>query len=520
MGYFARYLAQESRSATAFCLQFGKYQFKRLPTGISTALDEYQSCMERILGDLPFAIVYLDDILIFSENAVDHVEHLRIVFERLRQYDVTLNAKKCHILREQVDYLGFTLSADGIQPQTKKIEAIQQIAEPRNKRELPRHNRLTSKNIPFAWTSEDAAAFQEIKAALARNVWLAFPDYNRCFHVFADASGQQIGGVIIQCKQIIACFSRSMTDAQRKYSTMEWEMLSVVEILKEYRTMLLLRYDFVQQVAEDELFAVDEEEVAIDGAVMKKHQLQDKTCKQIITRLEKNEADPDYSLRPALGLVLLQYRKRVMKAKLHGGKQHYGHLPPTPCSSTDRPFDVVHADLVGLLAGGFYCLTVIEQQFRCLEVMMQRGKTSATTAISFERVWLCRYPRPKVVVHDQGPEFTGDEFQLLLISMAIKDKPITAKKPQANAICELVHLEIMNILRVRPDLNDQLEVALDYAVYAIRASYHSMLRASPAQLLFGEDMITRQCCARSTQIITTPIPIQNPILTETPYKSI
>ncbi|EGZ15087.1 hypothetical protein PHYSODRAFT_286243 [Phytophthora sojae] len=76
--------------------------------------------------------------------------------------------------------------------------------------------------------------------------------------------------------------------------------------------------------------------------------------------------------------------------------------------------------------------------------------------------------------------------------MAIKDKPITAKNPQANAICERVHLEIMNILRVRPDLHDQLEVALNYSAYAIWASYHSVLRASPAPLMFGEDMITRE----------------------------
>ncbi|KAJ8522207.1 hypothetical protein ON010_g17725 [Phytophthora cinnamomi] len=225
MGYFARRLAPQSRSVTAFCVPFGKFQFKRLPMGISTAPDEYQSCMERILGDLPFVIVYLDDVLIFSENETEHLEHLRIVFERLRQYDVTLNASKCKILRESVDYLGFTLTANGIQPQKKKIEAIQQIAEPRNKKELRRFlgmityyremvpnksaltarlNRLTSKKVTFVWTPEDAAAFQEIKAALARNVWLAFPDYSRTFHVFADASGRQIGGLIVQGKRIIA----------------------------------------------------------------------------------------------------------------------------------------------------------------------------------------------------------------------------------------------------------------------------------------------------------------------------
>ncbi|GMF43211.1 unnamed protein product [Phytophthora fragariaefolia] len=261
-----------------------------------------------------------------------HLAHLRIVFKRLREFDVTLNASKCHILRDSVDYLGFTLTTNGIQPQAKKVEAIQQIAEPRNKKELRRFlgmishyremvpnksaltaklNRSTSKNVPFVWAPEAAAAFQDIKTALAHNVWLAFPDYGRTFHNFADASGRQIGGVIDQGKRSIACFSRSLTDTQRKYSTMEWELLSVVQILKEYRTMLLgfpvtihtdhknllysqesslrvkrwkllleeyrlsvqyvpgvqnigadafsrLRYDYVKQATEDELLAVEE----------------------------------------------------------------------------------------------------------------------------------------------------------------------------------------------------------------------------------------------------------------------
>jgi hypothetical protein len=300
----------------------------------------------------------------------------------------------------------------------------------------------------------------------------------------------------------------------------------------------------VKQASEEELYAVEDEEVPIDGPVVKKHQLDDETCKAIIEQLEQKQADPDYALRPALGVILLHHRKSIVvpeslrkylvemyhsyllhpgvdkqyhtmsafwwpgmekdvtdfvkacndckRAKLHGGKQNYGHLPPVPVSNTDRPFDVVHVDLLGPIVEDFYCLTAIEQQFRWLEVIVQRGKGSAATAISFEHAWLCRYPRPKQVVHDRGPEFTGDEFQALLKSMAIKDKPITAKNPQSNAICERVHLEMMNILRVRPDLQDQIETALDYAAYAIRASYHTVLRASPAQMLFGENMLTRQ----------------------------
>lgn len=73
------------------------------------------------------------------------------------------------------------------------------------------------------------------------------------------------------------------------------------------------------------------------------------------------------------------------KVKLHGGKKAYGHLPSTPMTNEDRPFDVVHVDLVGPLQGDFYCFTAIERQFRWLKVIMQRVRTSSTTALSFER---------------------------------------------------------------------------------------------------------------------------------------
>ncbi|KAE8895364.1 hypothetical protein PF005_g4105 [Phytophthora fragariae] len=102
------------------------------------APDEYQAFMEKIFGDLDFVVVYLDDIVVFSANEEEHLEHLRIVFERLARYGVTLNGKKCHILRKEFDYLGYTLSAEGIKTQARKIQAIQRITVPRNHKELRR----------------------------------------------------------------------------------------------------------------------------------------------------------------------------------------------------------------------------------------------------------------------------------------------------------------------------------------------------------------------------------------------
>ena len=89
-----------------------------------------------------------------------------------------------------------------------------------------------------------------------------------------------------------------------------------------------------------------------------------------------------------------------------------------------------------------------------------------------------------------GTEFTGEGFQELLRSYGIKSKPITSKNPQANATFQRVHLEILNVIQSHEDA--EWTKVIHYAAFAIRASYHSILNASPGQLLFGQDMISRQ----------------------------
>jgi predicted aspartyl protease len=617
MGYYARVLSEESRKYTAFCLPFGKFQYKRLPMGISTAPDEYQAAMTRILGDLSeFVIVYLDDILVFSNTMEEHLSHLRAVFERLQEYDVTLNAKKCHFVRKEVNYLGYTLTADGIKPQAKKVAAIMQLEEPKTRKQLRRFlgmityyremirnksaltsvlTALTSTKVPFKWTSTHSTAFHRIKDALAEAVLLAYPDFTIPFHVYADASGKQLGGIIMQNDRILACFSRTLTKHQKNYTTMELELLSIVEILKEYRHMLLgqrilvhsdhknllyptennlrvKRWKLLLQEYQlemhyikgeknigadsfsrlprnsssessvlEELFVV-EEECLLNGDIMKKYQLDDHSIKKTIEEIQNSQHDPDYRLEPRMGSILLTFKHKVVvpesvrkeliifyhqnlihpgvrkqiqtmkqifwfpemskmidsyisncitckKAKAHGGRQHYGEIPLKKSSTTVNPFDEVHVDIIGPYEG-FYALTVIESQFRWLEVSIQENKTSKVTAENFDTIWLCRYPRPLRVIHDLGSEFVGNEFQELLQSYGIKSKPITAKNPQANALCERVHLDLMNMVRCYPDV--PWTKSIQYAAFAVRAGYHTILNASPCQLVFGQDMLTRE----------------------------
>ncbi|POM59194.1 Gag/polymerase/env Polyprotein [Phytophthora palmivora] len=155
-----------------------------------------------------------------------------------------------------MEYPGFMLSSDGIQPQPKKVRAIIDLIAPKTKKQLWRFlgminyyremlpsksarlnplTMMTSPKATFMWTS----AFEGVKKALANAVLLAFSDFTKPSDIYGDASGKQLGGFIQQEGKLIPCYSRSLTSAQLNYTTMELELLLVLEILKEYRTILL-----------------------------------------------------------------------------------------------------------------------------------------------------------------------------------------------------------------------------------------------------------------------------------------
>ena len=100
-------------------------------------------------------------------------------------------------------------------------------------------NRFTISKVSFDWFSSDTEAFHTVQRAFAQAVLLAFFDFEQPFRVYADDSGKQIGGIIMRKNQILACYSRSLNKHQVNYMTMELDLLSSVEMLREYRTMLL-----------------------------------------------------------------------------------------------------------------------------------------------------------------------------------------------------------------------------------------------------------------------------------------
>lgn len=123
-GYHQVEIEEAHKHRTAFTVgPIGFYEFNRLPFGLSNSPDTYQRIMEECLGDLSMKIcvIYLDDVIIFADSYEEHLERLYLIFNRLRECNLKLNAKKCKLFQKQVKYVGFIVSADGISTDPDKV---------------------------------------------------------------------------------------------------------------------------------------------------------------------------------------------------------------------------------------------------------------------------------------------------------------------------------------------------------------------------------------------------------------
>ena len=135
-GYYHMALSKESRPKSAFISSFGKWEFERCPFGLAQAPAYFQRLVNKVLSGLNFAFGYLDDILVFSHDMETHLEHLRLLFERLRSADLKLKEAKCNFLKKHIPYLGHIVSGKGITSLPEKLDSIQKGLPPKTPKEI------------------------------------------------------------------------------------------------------------------------------------------------------------------------------------------------------------------------------------------------------------------------------------------------------------------------------------------------------------------------------------------------
>lgn len=270
-GYFQVELDAKSRPLTAFIGPDGEHlQMTRMPMGLSTSPAAFSRIMCMALTGLRgvACLVYLDDLIVYSQSFSEHLRNLADVFQRLREANLKIHPDKTHFLQKSVVFLGYKVSEKGIQVDPTKFEAIRTYPPPTTKKEVQRFygfanfyrqfiknfaalamplSNLTKKNVPFVWTEECETAFQTLKTELCSKRVLAFPDFTKEFIVYTDASKEAIGAILTNHNERPVHYaSRALKDAETRYAVVEQELLAIVFATRIFRPYLLGRHFLVR----------------------------------------------------------------------------------------------------------------------------------------------------------------------------------------------------------------------------------------------------------------------------------
>ena len=218
-GYHCIALGKSSRAKTAFVMPFGKYEFLMVPFGLAQAPAYFQLLMNKVLKGLKFTMTYLDDIIIFSQDELQHLEHLEIVFSHLWEAGLKMKHSKCDFFKSEIHYLGHLISPEGISPLPNKLDSIRHMPVPNSVKEIkqflgltgyyrkfvPRFadisrplTTLTKKDAKFEWTSACQKSFELLKEALCGEPVLKYADTSKPYTLYTDASKYGWAGVLTQ----------------------------------------------------------------------------------------------------------------------------------------------------------------------------------------------------------------------------------------------------------------------------------------------------------------------------------
>ncbi|WVZ97277.1 hypothetical protein U9M48_042826 [Paspalum notatum var. saurae] len=241
--------------------QFGLYEYTVMSFGLTNAPAYFMNLMNKVFMEYldKFVVVFIDDILIYSKTEEEHEEHLRLVLQKLREHKLYAKLSKCEFWLDQVPFLGHIVSKGGIMVDPSKISNVMDWKVPEVVKEVRGFlglagyyirfiesfsriakpmTSLLEKGVPFIWTKERQAAFDELKKRLTTAPVLTLPDLTKSFTVYCDASKEGLGCVLMQEGKVIAYASRQLRKHEVNYPTYDLELAAVVHALKIWRHYL------------------------------------------------------------------------------------------------------------------------------------------------------------------------------------------------------------------------------------------------------------------------------------------
>jgi len=258
--YYQIPIVQSDQSKTAFCFDGKLYNFLRCPFGLKNAVSLCMRTMKEIFKDIPNVLVYIDDIVVYGVNEIEHDKILQLVFDKIRSVGMSLNSRKCLFKQSEIAFLGYKIKDGTISPDSSRTDPVMNFPLPTCCRSLqrflgmityysryignfsvlvrPLHDKLKDFQ---EWTQAELESFEGLKKSLADAV-LVLPSTDEQLVLKTDASDRSVAAVLenSEGKPVFFC-SRTLNEHERKYDVVEKEALAIYWSIIRLRSFLLGR---------------------------------------------------------------------------------------------------------------------------------------------------------------------------------------------------------------------------------------------------------------------------------------
>jgi len=259
--YYQVEVDERDREKTAFITPDGLFEFNVMPFGLTNAPATFQRLIDTVLSHYKWsiALVYLDDIFVFSATFSQHLENLELIFKALQQANLKLKPSKCKFADHELLFLGHIITPNGVKVNPAKLKAVTNFPTPTKlkdvqafvslcsyyRRFVPNFaqiakplTQLTQKDVPFKWTDDCKNAFETLKNALLSDKCLAYPDDYSPTEIHTDASYEGLGTTLVQVQngveRVVAFASRSLAPYEKNYSASELECMGVIYGIEKF----------------------------------------------------------------------------------------------------------------------------------------------------------------------------------------------------------------------------------------------------------------------------------------------
>jgi transposase InsO family protein len=253
---------------TAFRTRYGHFEYRVMPFGLTNAPATFQHLMNDIFKDCLdiFIIIYLDDLLVFSDNEFDHIQHVSTTLQRLRDNHLFAKLEKCEFHTTTTEFLGHIISPTGISMCPQKVQTIQQWPRPTNVKQLQSFlgfsnyyrkfisnysglaaplTALLRKDVPFVFAVPQQQAFESLLKSFTTAPILSYFDPTFPITVETDASDYAMGAILSQTSASdgklhpVAFWSRKFLPAELNYEIHDKELLAIKDAFQEWRSYLI-----------------------------------------------------------------------------------------------------------------------------------------------------------------------------------------------------------------------------------------------------------------------------------------